>query len=146
LRGSPIRIGCPAHKIGSPGDFERTFWLTGHGDLLHLLHNTIGWLSRDESVVHVDGDGFLEVFAWEAGPGYAVHLLNYTNPNAQHGWVEATYRLGPQTVSLLLPDGVKVGSVELLRAGSMIPFRSDGAALRFTTPERGRPRGSPPLR
>jgi hypothetical protein len=117
-----------------PGDFERTFWLTGHGDLLRLLHNTIGWLSRDESMLHVDGDGFLEVFAWETSPGYAVHLLNYTNPNTHHGWLEATYRLGPQTVSLLLPDGVKVGSVELLRAGSMIPFRSDGGALRFTIP------------
>jgi Hypothetical glycosyl hydrolase 6/Beta-galactosidase trimerisation domain len=117
-----------------PGDIERTFWLTGHGDLLRLLHNTIRWLSRDESVAHVDGDGFLEIFAWETSPGYAVHLLNYTNPNAQHGWLESTYRLGPQTVSLLLPDGVKVGSVELLRAGSMIPFRSDGGALRFTIP------------
>jgi Hypothetical glycosyl hydrolase 6/Beta-galactosidase trimerisation domain len=117
-----------------PGDFERTFWLTGHGDLVRLLHNTIRWLSRDESTVHIDGDGFLEIFAWETSPGYTVHLLNYTNPNAQHGWLESSYRLGPQTVSLLLPDGVKVKSVELLRAESLIPFRSDGGALRFTIP------------
>jgi hypothetical protein len=63
-----------------------------------------------------------------------VHLLNYTNPNAQHGWLESTYALGPQTVSLLLPEGVKVKSVELLRAESVIPFHSDGGALRFTIP------------
>jgi hypothetical protein len=117
-----------------PGDVERTFWLTGHGDLGRLLANTIRWLSRDESIVHVDGDGFLEIFAWETGPGYAVHLLNYTNPNAQHGWLESTYPLGPQTLSLLLPDGVKVSSVELLRAESLIPFRCDGRTLRFTIP------------
>ena len=24
-----------------PGDIERTYWLTGHGDLLRLMHNTI---------------------------------------------------------------------------------------------------------
>ena len=40
-----------------PGDIERTFWLTGHGDLLQLLHNTIRWLTRDESIVHVEGEG-----------------------------------------------------------------------------------------
>jgi Hypothetical glycosyl hydrolase 6/Beta-galactosidase trimerisation domain len=118
-----------------PGDVERTFWLTGHGDLVRLLDNTIRWLSRDESVVHIDGDGFLEIFAWETSPGYTVHLLNYTNPNAQHGWLESTHALGPQTVSLLLPDGVKVSSVELLRAESLIPFRSDGGVLRFTIPQ-----------
>jgi hypothetical protein len=61
-----------------------------------------------------------------------VYLLNYTNPNAQHGWNQPA--LGPQTVSLLLPGGVKVTSVELLRAKSMIPFRSDGGVLRCTIP------------
>jgi hypothetical protein len=95
---------------------------------------TIRWLSRDESAVHVAGDRHLETFAWEASPGYTLHLPNYTNPNAQHGWLESTYPLGPQTVGQLLPDGVKVILVELLRAWSMIPFRWDGGALRFTIP------------
>jgi hypothetical protein len=117
-----------------PGDLERTFWLTGHGDLLRLLHNTIRWLMRDESMVHVEGDGLVEIFAWETRPGYTVHLLNYTNPDAQHGWLESSYALGPQTVSLVVPDGAKVNSVELLRAESMIAFQSDGGALRFTIP------------
>ena len=30
------------------GDVERTYWLTGHGDLLRLMHNTLRWLTRDE--------------------------------------------------------------------------------------------------
>ena len=30
---------------------ERTYWLTGHGDLLRLLHNTIRWVTRDERMV-----------------------------------------------------------------------------------------------
>ena len=74
-----------------PGDIERTFWLTGHGDLLRLMHNTIRWLTRDERIVHVEGEGFLEMFAWETAPGYAVHLLNYTNPNAHHNWLNSVY-------------------------------------------------------
>jgi len=117
-----------------PGDIERTFWLTGHGDLLRLLQNTIRWITQDEAVVHVDGDGFLELFAWETTPGYAIHLLNYTNPNAHHGWLSTVYPLGPQTVSMTLPSGVKVNAVDLLRSDRTIPFRLEGSVLRFTIP------------
>jgi hypothetical protein len=117
-----------------PGDVERTYWITGHGDLQRLLLNTIRWVTHGESVVEVQGDGFVEMFAWETGPGYAVHLLNYTNPNAHHGWMQATYALGPQTVSMKLPAGVKVKSVELLQAGRSVTFSAEGGVLHFTIP------------
>ena len=117
-----------------PGDIERTFWLTGHGDLLRLLHNTLRWITYDEAIVQVDGDGFIEMFAWETSPGYAIHLLNYTNPNAQHGWVRSVYPLGPQRVSMKLPPGVKVRSVELLHGETTVPFTIQGGVLHFTVP------------
>jgi hypothetical protein len=117
-----------------PGDIERTWWLTGNGDLQRLLYNTIRWITKDESIVHVHGEGFIEMFAWETTPGYAVHLLNYTNPNAHHGWVQSVHPLGAQIVSMKLPDGVKVKSVELLRAAQSLPFRLEDGHLRFTIP------------
>jgi hypothetical protein len=117
-----------------PGDIERTYWLTGHGDLLRLLHNTIRWVTRDERVVYVEGEGFVEMFAWETAGGYAVHVLNYTNPNAHHGWMQTTYPLGPQSVSMKLPVGVKVKAVELLQAERSVPFHMEGQTLRFTMP------------
>jgi hypothetical protein len=116
------------------GDIERTYWITGHGDLLRLMHNTIRWLTYDESIVHVEGEGLVEMFAWETTPGYAVHLLNYTNPNAHHGWMESTYPLGPQTVTMKLQPGMHVKSVELLRAGQNVPFSMEGRTLRFILP------------
>src|SRR5215469_1857964 len=88
-----------------PGDIERTFWLTGHGDLLRLLHNTIRWITRDESIIEVAGEGFVELFAWETIPGYAVHLLNYTNPNAHHCWLDSAHPLGAQVVRMRLSEG-----------------------------------------
>jgi hypothetical protein len=115
-----------------PGDIERSYWLTGHGDLLRLLQNTIRWLTRDERIVHVEGEGFLEMFCWETTPGYAVHLLNYTNPDAQHGWLQSIYPLGPQTIRMKLPPGVGVKSVQLLKAGANVPFRLEGQTLHFT--------------
>ena len=72
------------------------------------------------------------MFAWETAPGYAVHVLNYTNPNAHHGWMQSIYPLGPQTVTMRLPPGVKVKSVELLQAELAVPFRMEGQTLRFT--------------
>ncbi len=117
-----------------PGDIERSYWLTGHGDLLRLLHNTIRWITRDERIIHVDGDGFIEVFGWETTPGYTVHLLNYTNPDAQHGWMQATYALGPQSVQMKLPQGIEVKSIELLRNGEQASFAQKDRVLRFTIP------------
>jgi hypothetical protein len=117
-----------------PGDIERTFWLTGHGDLQRLLQNTIRWIIQDEAVANVDGDGLIELFAWETTPGYAIHLLNYTNPNAHHGWLSTVYPLGPQNVSMKLPQRVMVKSVDLLRSERTIPFRLEGSLLRFTIP------------
>ena len=117
-----------------PGDIERTYWLTGHGDLLRLIHNTIRWITNDERVVHVEGEGFLEMFCWETGPGYAVHLLNYTNPSAQHGWMDSTYPLGPQTISMKLPQNVRVRSVELLKGEQSLPFHLENQVLQFTVP------------
>ena len=117
-----------------PGDIERTFWLTGHGDLLRLLHNTIRWITGDESIVYVEGDGFLEMFAWETTPGYAVHLLNYTNPAAHHCWLNSCYPLGPQTVRMKMPHGTKVESVELVRAEKSVAFHLEADVLLFTIP------------
>jgi hypothetical protein len=117
-----------------PGDIERTYWLTGHGDLLQLLHNAIRWVSHDERIVQVDGAGLIEMFCWETTPGYAIHLLNYTNSNAQHGWVGSVNRLGPQKVTLKLPPGVEVKSVELLKAGERPTFGLHKQVLQFTIP------------
>ena len=116
------------------GDIERTYWLTGHGDLLRLTHNTIDWLTRSERVVNIAGDGLIESFCWETAPGYAVHLLNYTNPNAHHGWLRSVYPLGPQIISLKLPPGVRVKAVELLHAEQGIPFTAHNQTLQFTVP------------
>jgi len=115
-----------------PGDIERTYWLTGHGDLLRLLLNTIGWVSHDERIVSVEGVGSIEMFCWETSPGYAVHLLNYTNFNAQHGWLRSVNPIGPQRVSMKLPSGVEVKSVELLRAGQSPSFVFQNQELQFT--------------
>ena len=129
-----LREMGPGRTIYFAGDIERTYWLTGHGDLLQLLHNAINWITRDERILSVEGEGFIEMFCWETAPGYAVHLLNYTNPNACHGWLQSIHPLGPQTVRMKLPQNLRVQSIELLQAAQTLPFDQRGELLQFTVP------------
>jgi hypothetical protein len=85
-------------------------------------------------MVRVDGPGFIEMFCWETAPGYAVHLLNYSNPDAQHGWLQTTLPLGAQQVAMKLPSGAAVKSVELLNAERTVPHRMEDQVLSFTIP------------
>jgi hypothetical protein len=117
-----------------PGDIEATMWLSGHTDLSRLLQNTIRWVSGDRAPVRIEGKGLIEAFAWETEPGFAVHLLNYTNPNAHRGWMRTFYPIGPQQVRFRLPAGRRVTRVELLRAEREIPFHAQGDSVTFTIP------------
>ena len=117
-----------------PGDIERTMWSSGNTDLSRLLQNSIRWVAGSGTPVSVEGRGLVEVFAWETEAGFAVHVLNYTNPNVHRGWLREFYPIGEQKVSLRLPEGRHVTRVELLRAGKDIPFRIAGGAVEFTIP------------
>jgi hypothetical protein len=117
-----------------PGDIERTMWLSGHTDLSRLLQNTIRWVAGDDVPLSIEGRGFIEIFLWETQAGFAVHVLNYTNPNAHRGWVREFYPIGEQRVRMQLPKGRSVTRVELLRAGKDIPFHATGGSIEFTIP------------
>jgi hypothetical protein len=117
-----------------PGDIERTMWLSGSTDLSRLLQNSIRWVAGSGAPVSIEGRGLIEVFAWETEAGFAVHVLNYTNPNVHRGWVREFYPIGEQKVSMRLPEGRHVTRVELLRAGRNIPFHIAGGVVEFTIP------------
>jgi hypothetical protein len=118
-----------------PGDIERTMWRSGHTDLSRLLQNTIRWVGGGAAPVTVEGEGVIEAFAWETEPGFAVHVLNYTNPAMHKGWIRNFYSIGAQKVRMTLPPGKRVTRVELLRAETNIPFRVAGGAVEFTIPK-----------
>ena len=75
-----------------------------------------------------------EVFAWETEPGYALHILNYNNPNMTRGFVRRFYAIGPQQVEFDVTAGKKVSGVRALRAGRSLPFKQSGRTVRFEVP------------
>lgn len=117
-----------------PGDIESSMWLAGHTDLTRLLQNTIRWVAGESVPVTVEGKGLIEIFGWETEPGFAVHVLNYTNPNVHRGWVREFYPIGEQRVRFVLPSAQQVKRVELLRAERDIPFHMAGNSVEFTIP------------
>ncbi|HZU27566.1 MAG TPA: alpha-amylase family protein [Bryobacteraceae bacterium] len=115
------------------GDVDRAYWRSQDPDLSRLLGNCIRWIVRDASPVEVSGAGLLELFAWKTDSGYALHLLNYTNPDMQRGWFTEAQAAGPQRVRFRVPG--TVSRVRLLHAGVDMPFTTAGGTVEFTIPQ-----------
>lgn len=115
-----------------PGDIDRTAWRSGHPDFTRLIANSVRWLMGSSPMpVTVEGKGLIEVFAWKTEPGFALHILNYTNPNMLRAAVREIYPVGPLSVSFNVPAGRKITRVQLLKVQKNLPFKYEGATVRF---------------
>jgi len=67
-------------------DIEATYWRTGGDDLGDLVtnKNALRWNDRQQHPTSGGSTGLVETYGWETEVGYAVHLINYTNPNFRH--------------------------------------------------------------
>jgi Hypothetical glycosyl hydrolase 6/Beta-galactosidase trimerisation domain len=130
-----VREKGQSRLVYFPGDIERTMWKTGHTDLARLLQNSIRWVAGANAPAAVEGEGVIETFAWETEAGFAVHVLNYTNPAMHRGWIRNFYPVGAQKVTMTLPAGRRVTRVELLRAEANVPFKMTGNRIEFTIPK-----------
>jgi hypothetical protein len=129
-----LREQGPSRLAYIAGDIERSLWVSGDVDLSRLLQNTIRWITRDEQPVTVNGEGLVECFAYETGPGFALHILNYTNPNTHRGLIREFYPIGAQQVSFAVPRERTVRRVQLLKSGADVRFHRAGNRIEFTIP------------
>jgi hypothetical protein len=115
------------------GDVDRTFWVSGNDDLGRVIHNAIRWLLRGRNTpVNVTGNGLVEMFAWETEPGYALHVLNYTNPNTMRGPYRRFHPIGAQLVEFQTKRPIK--SVRALKKGVSLSFHQEGESVSFEIP------------
>ena len=118
-----------------PGDIDRTFWRSGNTDLSQLIQNTVHWLvAGRRSPVSICGEGVVEAFAWETDPGYALHLLNYTNPNMTRGFLRRFYPVGEQNLEFEVAKGRPIRKVHALRAKKDLKFEQSDQVVRFDVP------------
>jgi hypothetical protein len=88
----------------------------------------------DAASLTVAGEGLLEANVWETQAGFTLHLINYNGPRAMHGQLRKPLPLGPQTVTMTLPDSRKNRRINLLEAGRSVDFSQNGTTVRFTVP------------
>jgi hypothetical protein len=117
-----------------PTDIDKNTWTSGSADLSKLLQRTVEWLLNGKAGIAVEGKGDVEVFAWETEPGFAVHILNYNNPNMTKSSNRRLYPIGEQRIHLELPKGVTISRASLLRAGRELPFKQDGSRIECVVP------------
>ncbi|MGH9353730.1 MAG: hypothetical protein ACRD2G_16480, partial [Terriglobia bacterium] len=118
-----------------PGDITRTAWRSGNPDLSRLISNSINWLlAGSQPAASVEGKGMMELFAWETEPGFALHILNYTNPYMTRPFVREFYPIGPLRVNFALPEDKSISSARALRAGRDVAFKQEGKSLRLEVP------------
>ncbi|MCL5670954.1 MAG: hypothetical protein M1423_06630 [Acidobacteria bacterium] len=127
--------GSSGSVVYFPGDIARTAWKSGNPDLTRLISSSINWLMKNQPrPATVKGKGLLELFAWEAEAGFALHVLNYTNPNTMRSSIRRFYPIGPLHVEFRVPAGTKISSVRGLRANQTLSFKQANDVVRLDIP------------
>jgi hypothetical protein len=117
-----------------PWDIDRTFWEVLCIDHFKLLRNAVQWATNEAPLVSVAGSGVLDVTVWRQNHSITVHLVNLTNPMMMKGPIRELIPVGPQKVSLRLPDAVKARKIHLLAANTTPSIHRSGGLLTFTVP------------
>ncbi len=130
-----VREQGSSRMVYLAGDIEAGYWRTNAADLGDLVTNAIRWLVADSNPIRVEGEGLIEIYGWETEPGYALHLVNFTNPNFRGGAARHIYPAGPQKVRMVLRDDKRVRNARLLRAGQPLTLRQSGKTVEFTIPQ-----------
>src|SRR5262245_53726477 len=117
-----------------PWDIDRTLWDVMCVDHLRLLRNAVEWAANEPSPAHVQGPGLIDVTVWRQRDSMTVHLVNLTNPMMMKGPLREVIPIGPQQVSVRLPDGARPKKVQLLTAGKSVDFKRVGQMVTLTVP------------
>ena len=117
-----------------PWDIDRTFWEVMSPDHGLLLRNIVQWATNEPAPVEVDGPGVIDVTAWRQRDSMTVHLVNLTNPMMMKGPLREVIPVGPVTVKLRIPAGIRPGKVQLLTAGTTPRVSQADGVLTVTVP------------
>jgi hypothetical protein len=134
VRGIYLREIGPGRVVYFPWDIDRVFWEILNADHGRLLANAIDWAANEERPVTVAGPGVLDVTVWRQRESITVHLVNLTNPMMMKGPFRELVPVGPQAVSVRLPEGRKARKVQLLVAATAPQAEERNGRLALTVP------------
>lgn len=118
-----------------PFNIDQLFWEQAPRDHLYLLRNAIDWASNGSQPMEVSGAGLVDVSYFRQEKSLAAHLVNLNNASTIKGYMHETVPIGPFTVTLDLPAGVRPRRVRLLEAEKDAAFRQHGNKLVVKVPK-----------
>jgi len=101
-----------------PMDIDRCFWQVMNPDQRLILRNAVEWAADEQSFIHVEGPGVLDIACWRQPDFITVHLVNLTNPMLLRAPFRELIQTGPYRVKLTLPPDVVVKGVRSLATGA----------------------------
>lgn len=117
-----------------PTDIDKNVWTSGSVDLSKIIQNSVKWITKDKLNIFVEGEGYVEVFAWETEAGFAIHILNYNNPNMTRASIRKFFPIGEQKVRIVIPDFIAIKKAELLRSEKALEINQTGNVVEFVIP------------
>jgi len=117
-----------------PFDIDRTFNEVLTRDHLRLMRNTVEWALNEKVPIESSGHGLVDLVAWHNEDSVVVHMVNLTNPMTMKGPYRDFFAIGPQTITLRLPELKGSKSAKLLVANRTVPITHEGESTRIEVP------------
>lgn len=117
-----------------PWNIGAIFWEVFAADHARLMANAVKWALGKRSDVEVSGDAVLDIALRQGRNESALILHNLTNPMMMKGPIRRIHPVGPQQVSLAIPEGRRFAGARLLVAGSEPKAEVSDGRVRIDVP------------
>jgi hypothetical protein len=120
IPGLVIREQNGARIAYMPADIDRRFKhgnIPDHGD---LLANLVRWAARDSIPLEVQGPGLIDCNLYRQQDRLVLHLVNLTSAGTWRAPIHELIPVGPLTVRVKLPEGVRGQRLRLTVSGASI--------------------------
>ena len=103
-----------------PWNIGGIFWEVMTRDHGRLIENAVRWALGKRPDVETTGKAVLDISVREGEDATTVVLNNLTNPMMMKGPIRDIYPVGPQQLSLAIPEGRRFARADLLVAGGAL--------------------------
>jgi hypothetical protein len=99
-----------------PADLDRRFSRDNLPDHAQVLENLVRWVARDTIPLEITGAGFIDCHLYQQQNKLLLHVVNLTNSGTWRAPVDELIRIGPLSIRLKLPAGIRGNRIQLLVA------------------------------
>jgi len=117
-----------------PADLDRRYGRDNLPDHGNLLANLVHWAARENFPLQVGGAGFVDCHLYQQQDRLVLHLVNLTNAGTWRGPVDELIRIGPLSVRVQLPTGVRGNHIRFLVSKTSAKAALKNGWLHFDVP------------